>query len=122
MKTELFRRVPCEERLPEKIRNSRYSESVIVLNSEGKVIGFTSYDHRGEYWQLYNIAFWLEPVEPVSGHDLVDQFQLKYDRSAFRFGGYGIGDPQEDASYCDEYVKFLEESIHELIYGKGEEG
>jgi hypothetical protein len=103
MKTELFRRVPCEERLPDK-------EDYYDTDKGELYYYFPDDNHAG--WCAYETrpmsaeypTIWLEPVELVSESAIFGIIQDK-------FLDYSV-------PYCTEVAKFL----HELIYGKGVEG
>jgi len=118
MKTELFRKVQCSERLPGKenlydtdlgtcIYNSLTEEWVMELQGEDMTF-------------VCEPEYWLEPVEPVSVDVMADiiykewyEYRTKFiGRKAIKLLTMEINGISEKAA----------QAIHDLIYGKEKEG
>ncbi len=95
MKTELFRKVQCSERLPDKSADYFTSKSLATFDTEDKK--WTQYGFAG--WEtLRAVRWWLEPMEPVS----MDQLNELIQPHAITL----------------EHGEKAAQAIHDLIYGK----
>ena len=122
MKTELSRRVPCEERLPDREKDQhgellRFTISYhLISGSNLRSVGYYDFELNQWFAEDYpeaTIEYWLEPVDSVSV-DEIEEIQTQIENCI-----------QPHAITFNRGVIAMEnvmDVIKDFIYGKGEEG
>jgi len=109
MKTELFRKAQCSERLPKDggvVYSGNDDDQEITLETNVTI-------------QKYSMDWWLEPVEMSVGkiEDIINIHLQPLDIT-----GLDANEINELEGHHDELVNRIAQAIHDLIYGEeGEE-